>query len=189
MVRVGVGAHVSQLQESERALRFKIGTLRNLLLKRLSCLKGAHWWKGEEPQVSEWGLKIPAGQKVPTRLGQQRSQVLVLGNGFISATLGECSVCGVINHDPRLGQETLVHFGSIQGTGSQLPPSSGRGILGQHWTSWMFPLPGASNHRKGQTSTFYRMNRWEQEQPRLHMKKPKDCSFLDTLRSPWGELE
>ena len=43
MGRVGVGARVSQLQESERALKFKIWTVRNLLLKRLSSLKWAHW--------------------------------------------------------------------------------------------------------------------------------------------------
>ena len=43
MGRVGVVACVSQLQESERALKFKIWTLRNLLLKRLPCLKWAHW--------------------------------------------------------------------------------------------------------------------------------------------------
>ena len=40
---VGVRARVSQLHESERALKFKIWTFRNLLLKRLSSLKWAHW--------------------------------------------------------------------------------------------------------------------------------------------------
>ena len=60
-----VGACVSQLQESERALKFKNWNFRNLLLKRLLCLKGVHWWKGTELQISEWGLNITGGQKYP----------------------------------------------------------------------------------------------------------------------------
>ena len=104
-----------QLQESERSLRLKNCTFRNLLLQRLSHLKGAHWWMVAEPQVREWGLNIPGGQKVPRCLSQQGSHVLVWGNGFKSARLGKWLSWGAINHDLSLTRWLQSMLGPYKG--------------------------------------------------------------------------
>ena len=65
-------------------------------------------------------------------LNQQKSQSLEPENGFRLVSLGEGSVCCVINLEPQQGWGIALPVGSLQRTGTQQP--SGRGRACEHST-------------------------------------------------------